>query len=226
MGAMNDRAQAAEAVGQHYDIAMMLEARSRTRQVIERIAAKIAPGMLEETAVEYARQVLKDAQMGRGWHGIHVRFGPNTLKPFGVPSEPGVILQQNDIFFIDIGPVWQKWEGDGGDTFVVGNDPDMQRAKHAVREVFDRVRARWLADRVSGQELYRYAADQARSLGWELNLKMSGHRLADFPHAALHKGSLADASFSPANALWVLEIQIRHPERPFSAFYEDLLLGS
>lgn len=214
----------AEAVGQHYDLAMMLETRSRTRQAIERIAAGIQPGMLEETAVEYARQVLKEAQMVRGWHGIHVRFGPNTLKPFGVPSEPGVRLRDNDIFFIDIGPVWQKWEGDGGDTFVVGNDPQMHQAKQAVREVFNRVRAKWLADRVSGQDLYQYAAAQARSLGWELNLHMSGHRLADFPHAALHKGSLADAPFSPSNALWVLEIQIRHPERPFSAFYEDLLL--
>ncbi|MBS0419758.1 MAG: aminopeptidase P family protein [Proteobacteria bacterium] len=221
---MNETTSAAEAVGQHYELAMMLEARRRTRQAIERIAAGIAPGMLEEAAMDHARQVLKEAQMVRGWHGIHVRFGLNTLKPFGVPSEPGVVLQQNDIFFIDIGPVWQKWEGDGGETFVVGNDPQMHQAKRAVREVFDRVRAKWLSDRVSGQELYRYAEAQARSLGWELNLHMSGHRLADFPHAALHKGSLADAPFSPSNALWVLEIQIRHPERAFSAFYEDLLL--
>jgi len=229
MGAMKGNQEMsgqAESVGEHYDVAMMLQARSRTRSAIEQIAAKIEPGMLEETALEYARQLLKDAQMVRGWHGIHVRFGPNTLKPFGVPSEPGVALQENDIFFVDIGPVWQKWEGDGGDTFVVGNDQDMHRAKHDVREVFDRVRAKWLADRVSGRDLYQYAAAQAESLGWQLNLDMSGHRLADFPHAALHKGSLADAPFTPASALWVLEIQIRHPERPFSAFYEDLLLSS
>ena len=117
MGAMKGNQEMsgqAESVGEHYDVAMMLQARSRTRSAIEQIAAKIEPGMLEETALEYARQLLKDAQMVRGWHGIHVRFGPNTLKPFGVPSEPGVALQENDIFFVDIGPVWQKWEGDGG----------------------------------------------------------------------------------------------------------------
>jgi len=28
----------------------------------------------------------------------------------------------------------------------------------------------------------------------------------------------------PASGLWVLEIQLRHPTRPFGAFFEDLLL--
>jgi hypothetical protein len=72
--------------------------------------------------------------------------------------------------------------------------------------------------------LYDFAAAEARAMGWELNLDMSGHRLADFPHAVLHKGALAEAPFAPSPGLWVLEIQIRHPDRPFSAFYEDLLL--
>ncbi len=162
--------------------------------------------------------------MIRGWHGIHVRFGVNTLKQFGKPSEPGVKLLEHDIYFIDIGPVWQKWEGDGGESFAVGTDPDMHRAVHDVREVFDRVRNRWLAEKISGRDLYQYADEQARNLGWELNLEMSGHRLSDFPHAALHTGSLAEVEFTPSEGLWVLEIQIRHPQRPFGAFYEDLLL--
>jgi hypothetical protein len=53
---------------------------------------------------------------------------------------------------------------------------------------------------------------------------MSGHRLSEFPHAAHHKGALADAPFTPSPGLWMLEIQLRHPTRPFGAFYEDLLL--
>jgi Xaa-Pro aminopeptidase len=217
------RAQA-EAVGRSYDRQMIIEARRRTREAIQRIAAMILPGTFEDAAVQYARQVLKDFEMIRGWHGIHVRFGVNTLKQFGKPSEPGVKLLEHDIYFIDIGPVWQKWEGDGGETFAVGTDPDMHRAVHDVREVFDRVRNRWLAEKISGRDLYQYADEQARNLGWELNLEMSGHRLSDFPHTALHTGSLAEVAFTPSEGLWVLEIQIRHPQRPFGAFYEDLLL--
>jgi len=214
----------AEAVGSSYDREMMLQARARVRDALYAIAAKIVPGMLEESAVELARRHLKAAGLLRGWHALHVRCGRNTLLPFGAPSEPNVVLGNDDIFFLDIGPVWQRWEGDAGDTFVVGDDPGMHRIARDVRAVFEQVRIRWQQDGISGIELYRYASEAARSLGWELNLDMSGHRLADFPHAALHQGALAEAPFAPSAGLWVLEIQIRHPELPYSAFYEDLLL--
>jgi hypothetical protein len=79
------------------------------------------------------------------------------------------------------------------------------------------------AGRRHRRRAYRYASEAAHSLGWELNLDMSGHRLADFPHAALHQGALAEASFAPSPGLWDLEIQIRPPELPYSAFYDDLL---
>ncbi|MFO1400008.1 MAG: M24 family metallopeptidase [Steroidobacteraceae bacterium] len=150
---------------------------------------------------------------------------PNTLKPFGAPSRPGVVLQEADIYFpIDIGPVWRSWEGDGGETFVVGQDADMLRIARDVRRLFDDARAAWRSQGLTGAALYQYAGSRAADMGWQLNLAMNGHRLADFPHAAVHKGSLADARFVPSPELWVLEIQIRHPARPFSAFYEDLLV--
>jgi Xaa-Pro aminopeptidase len=214
---------AEEAVGEHYDHAMLLQARARTRAAIDAIAAGIAPGMTEAAAVELAQGVLAAADMQRGWHGVYVRFGENTLKTFGKPSED-TILGENDIFFIDIGPVWQKWEGDGGDTYVTGNDAEMHAAARDVRTLFDRVQDRWHTERLSGAALYDYAAKEAENMGWLLNLDMAGHRLSDFPHSAIHKGPLALAPYSPTSGLWVLEIQIRHPIRPFGAFYEDLML--
>lgn len=220
---MNDKARS-EAVGEHYDRQMMLTAREKTWEVIRTVAAGVRPGMLEEEGTELLRVTLRDGGLLRGWHAPYVRFGTNTLKNYGEPSEPGVALQADDIFFVDIGPVWQKWEGDAGETFAIGNDPQMHQAARDVRRVFDDVHARWRANGTSGMDLYRYAESRARELGWELNLAMSGHRLSDFPHKAIHSGALAEAAFTPATDLWVLEIQIRHPERPFSAFYEDLLV--
>lgn len=214
----------AEAVGARYDRQMMVEARNRTRDAVRAIASRIGPGMAEEEGMEIARRVLKDAGMLRGWHAIHVRFGRNTLKRFGEPSEPGVVLAKDDIFFIDIGPVWKDWEGDGGDTFVVGGDPDMRRIARDVRAVFDGVQYRWRVEGLTGTDLYKCAIAEAQARGWELNLDMPGHRLSDFPHALHHKGDLAAAPFTPSPGLWMLEIQIRHPGLPYSAFYEDLLL--
>ncbi|HEX4198895.1 MAG TPA: M24 family metallopeptidase [Caulobacteraceae bacterium] len=215
--------RAEEAVGEHYDAAMLLEARARTRAAIHAIAEGIAPGMTEAAAVELAQAVLAAADLQRGWHGIYVRFGENTLKTFGKPSVE-TILGENDIFFIDIGPVWRKWEGDGGDTFVVGDDPVMHAAARDVRTLFDRVQDRWRAEHLSGAALYQHATEEAERMGWLLNLDMAGHRLSDFPHSAIHKGPLAAAPYSPTSGLWVLEIQIRHPTLPFGAFYEDLML--
>jgi len=214
-----------EAVGENYDAAMMMLTREKTRRAMYEIADAIRPGMLEEEALKLTRQKLKAAGLLRGWHGIHVRFGTNTLKSFGTPSEPGVVLKSDDLFFIDIGPVWKKWEGDAGDTFVVGNDPEMHRIVRDVRRLFEDASAAWRTQGLTGTALYEYASRRAVEMGWELNLEMNGHRLADFPHAAIHNGALAEAAFPPTSKLWMLEIQIRHPRRPFSAFYEDLLIG-
>ncbi|HZC17528.1 MAG TPA: M24 family metallopeptidase [Caulobacteraceae bacterium] len=214
-----------EAVGEHYDAAMLMETRARTRAAIHMIADGIAPGMTEAAAVELAQGVLAAADMQRGWHGVYVRFGENTLKTFGKASED-TTLGENDIFFIDIGPVWRKWEGDGGDTFVIGDDADMHAAARDVRTLFDRVQDRWRTEHLSGAALYDHATKEAERMGWLLNLDMAGHRLSDFPHSAIYKGPLAQAPYSPSSGLWVLEIQIRHPDRPFGAFYEDLMLDA
>jgi hypothetical protein len=53
--------------------------------------------------------------------------------------------------------------------------------------------------------------------------KAAGHRIADFPHTARRRGSIEKLEYIPATNRWILEIQIRHPEKPFGAFFEDLL---
>jgi hypothetical protein len=213
-----------EAVGEAFDMARLLEQRVRTHQAITAIAAAIRPGMREEEAVALANSMLAERQMRRGWHKVNLRFGVNTTLHFHSASQPGVVLGENDIFFIDIGPVFEHWEGDGGDTFIVGHDADLARCAADARAVFHAARHRWLAEGLSGRALYEFAATEASRLGWVLNLDMNGHRISDFPHKAIFAGSLAEIDFAPANGLWVLEIQIRHPTRPFGAFFEDLLL--
>lgn len=213
-----------ERVGPHYDLQMMGEVRRRTREAIHKIAAQIRPGMIEEDAIAMARDVLKQEGLLRGWHGTYVRFGPNTVKIYGAPSEPGIVLGADDIFLIDIGPVFERWEGDGGETFVTGADPDKRRCADDCKRLFNIVRAKWREEQATGKALYDFAASEAEKMGWVLNLDLAGHRLSDFPHSAIFKGSLADVDFSPSARLWVLEIHIRHPDGAYGAFYEDMLL--
>ena len=216
-------AQPKEAVGAAYSIESMRYAQAMTWQAIEQLAQRIRPGMLESEARELGKHVLADLDMQRIWHPLLVRFGANTLKAFNQRSEGDPVLGADDIFFIDMGAVWQGHEGDAGATFTTGNDADMIACASAAKALFDRVQARWKNDQVVGLELYRYAEEQARAMGWQLNLDIKGHRVSDFPHAIHRGGDLGDFEHYPNAGLWILEIQIAHPSKPYGAFYEDLL---
>jgi Xaa-Pro aminopeptidase len=214
-----------EAVGEAWSPDQMFKVRALTRAAIHEIAEHCAPGMVEEDAVEMAHDILAAHGMVRGWHDVYVRFGPNTTKTFGEASDPGVVLGPDDIFLIDIGPVFEKWEGDGGDTFVTGAHPTMAKAAVDARKLFHAVRKKWETERATGHALYDFAVAEAERMGWVLNMDLSGHRISEFPHEAHYAGPMADIDFTPsAGPLWVLEIHIRHPTEKFGAFYEDMLL--
>jgi methionyl aminopeptidase len=213
-----------EGTGDAFDLAGLMAVRSRTRKAVHMIAEQISSGMSEDQAKMIARSTLASLDMKRGWHHIIVRCGSNTTKDFMARSEPGVVLQENDIFFVDIGPVYGDLEGDAGDTFVLGGNPLHLKAKADARQIWEVVRAKWFAEQVSGAELYEFAVKAAEELGWKLNMDLSGHRLSDYPHSAHYDGPLAEVGFKPSPNLWVLEIAIAHPDMTFGAFYEDLLL--
>jgi len=216
-------AQSKEAVGPIYNIDAMRRAQANTWKAIETLSALIKPGMHETEAVALGKQVLADLDMQRIWHPLLVRFGANTLKTFKQRSEGDPVLGENDIFFIDMGAVWEGHEGDAGETFVTGNDPEMKACAEAAKTLFERVQAKWKNEQVAGLELYRYAQEQAKDMGWVLNLDIKGHRVSDFPHAIHRGGDLGDFDHYPNKGLWILEIQIAHPSKAYGAFYEDLL---
>lgn len=221
---MNASIHEAERVGSSFSEDGMLAARNLTRKAIQQIAGGVAPGMLEEDAVSHAKNVLAGMGLHATWHPVRVRFGPNTTKAMKQASTPGVVLGENDIFFVDIAPRYQAWEGDGGASFVVGHNPRLERCARNAEDLFHEVRAAWSRHGWTGARLYEYAEQRAKQMGWELNFDLPGHRLSDFPHAAIHSGSLAQAAFSPSPMRWVLEIHLRDPAGRFGAFFEDLLL--
>src|SRR5580692_11150550 len=112
-----------EATGASFDIDRLMAVRARTRKAVHMIAEQLTPGLSEDQAKVIARNTLSGLGMRRGWHHIIVRCGSNTTKDFMERSDPGVVLKEDDIFFVDIGPVYGDYEGDAGDTFVFGGDP-------------------------------------------------------------------------------------------------------
>ncbi|HXZ06755.1 MAG TPA: M24 family metallopeptidase [Paraburkholderia sp.] len=214
---------AKQAVGSKYVFESMKYAQGRTWEVVERLAQQVRPGMLESEATAACKSLLNEMGMDRIWHPILVRFGENTLKTFKQRSDGDPRLKEDDIFFVDLGVVWDQHEGDAGATFTVGNDAEMKACADAAKTLFDEVEHHWRSTGAAGTALYAFAAQRASALGWRLNVEIKGHRVSDFPHAIYKAGDLGDFDACPDAGLWILEIQLAHPTRPFGAFYEDLL---
>jgi Xaa-Pro aminopeptidase len=213
-----------EAVGKHFDPARMLRARELSWAALRGIRERMRPGIGEDEARAEAAEVFRELGMERLWHPVVIRIGENTTRTFREPSKPGVRLGEDDIYFIDLGLVFDGHEGDVGDTFATGADPGKRACAEAARRLFDLVADAWRTRGLSGQALYAFAAEQAEAMGWRLNHAIKGHRVSDFPHAIHKAGDLGALEHAPASGLWILEIQIAHPSEPYGAFYEDLLV--
>jgi Xaa-Pro aminopeptidase len=213
-----------EGVGPSFDIDAMRFASQQSWIAVQAMADALAPGMREAEAIRIGRAILKGLGVERIWHPIQVRFGKNTLKTFRQKSDPEVVLGADDIYFIDLGPVFRGHEGDVGATFTTGVDPEKAACAMAAKALFDDVRVQWSSQGSSGPALYAYAERRAREMGWRFNLGTQGHRVGDFPHSIHRGGTLGAFGSRPSDGIWVLEIQIAHPEKPFGAFYEDVLL--
>ncbi len=216
--------EVSESVGATFSNRLIVEARHRTLAIIEDAAVQMIPGISEDEGRRIVKDLFQSYESEKVWHAPQVRFGVNSLRPFGEAGEAGVVLQENDIFFIDVGPVFLGHEGDVGRSFAVGADAEMKKCADDVGKIWQDVRDHWFETEKSGEELYKFAEKVTRDRGWVLNLKKAdGHRIADFPHATKMRGSIEALSHKPLPYRWILEIQIQHPTRPFGAFFEDLL---
>ena len=87
----------------------------------------IQPGKLESqlTADIYA---LAKERFGvrRHWHKRVARAGPNTLMTYyDEPADRRI--GEDDIVYLDFGPVFEAWEADFGRTYALGSDPHKHR---------------------------------------------------------------------------------------------------
>jgi Xaa-Pro aminopeptidase len=207
-----------------FSVEKMLEIRTKAQQAVCRIAEQVQPGMMEEDANTLVINTLKEMGATKAFHKPYIRFGSNTTKTFGADSDKGICLGEDDIFFIDVGPVWDGYEGDAGETYVTGTNPKFKRCALDAKKIYESVARKWKEEKSTGVELYDFAQQMAQDLGWVLNLDLGGHRLGDHPSEEHYNGPLSQISFHPSPNIWMVEIHIRDTGNQFGAFYEDLLI--
>lgn len=221
---LNTRHPVLEKVGPRYSLDGMLAAREQTVRALAAIADQLKVGMTTAQALAMASETLQAMGASHTWHPTYIRFGEDTIRTPRQGIDLLRKLRPTDIAVVDLGPVWDGYEGDYGDTFVFGEHPLHDACTKALHEVFDETRDAWHRG-LTGRELYDFAEGSALSKGWRLERNLAGHRIADFPHALFGQDKLAEVEIVPSEMVWVLEIQICHPTQPVGAFFEDILIG-
>lgn len=170
------------------------------------------------------------------WHKRIVRAGKNALA-IAEDNPPVLTIEDDDLVFLDLGPVFGEWEADVGRSYTIGQNPRKVALCRDLLSQFDLVKDRFIQDQnITGEALYEFACESAQAAGWRFGGKMAGHVIGEFPHARL-PGAKQFNHISPENPNrlrdpdgngrarhWVLEIHLVDPLAGFGGFYERLML--
>jgi Xaa-Pro dipeptidase len=169
------------------------------------------------------------------WHKRIVRAGPNTLQPYA-ENPPDTIIREDDILFLDLGPVFEDWEADFGRTFVLGSDPVKQKLQSDIASAFAAGKKYFHEHpEIRACDLYCHAQDLATEYGWEFGGTIAGHLIGQFPHEKIAEDKITLYVHPKSNLLmrsldehgrprhWILEIHFVDRERQIGGFYEELL---
>lgn len=170
------------------------------------------------------------------WHKRIVRAGENTLRPYD-ENPPNLIVQEDDILFLDFGPIFEDWEADFGRTYVLGNNSDKLRLKNDVENAWYEIKS-WFDQQkeITGAAFYKYVQNYANDKGWEFGGEIAGHLIGHFPHEKLPAGqkhlyihpenhhNLRDLDANGNHRHWILEIHFIDRSKKIGGFFEQLLV--
>ena len=116
----------------------LLAAQGKAERLFEEITAKdLIRAGVSESQVNTEIYALANEMYGISayWHKRIVRSGKNTLLPYD-ENPPDLVIQEDDILFLDLGPVFEDWEADFGRTYVIGSDPAKLKMRDDVGKAF------------------------------------------------------------------------------------------
>ena len=197
----------------------------------------IVPGKSEaQLASEVSDLALGKFGIWDHWHKKIVRTGENTLATYGEnPSDK--IIGDDDILFIDFGPIVEGYEADLGRTYVIGNDPMKLKLKNEVEKAWYEIQA-WYQKQTSlkASDMFQYVVKKAGEYGWIFAGEIAGHIVGKFPHEQppdpksfeldIHPSNHNDMFLLDANGNkrhWILELQFVDMEKEIGGYFEQLL---
>ncbi|MBK8190015.1 MAG: aminopeptidase P family protein [Vampirovibrionales bacterium] len=216
----------------------LLDAQNKARELFQEIERRtlIQAG---RTELEISQLIFKLAeelfQVQKYWHKRIVRAGKNTLHPYK-ENPPDRMIQNNDIVFIDLGPIFENWEADFGRTYVMGQDPRKIKLKQDVESAFHVAKEYYQSNSdIKASEFYHWICELANKYGWEYGGPYAGHLVGQFPHERIlddeiklyihpdNELKLSEQDAQGNHRYWILEIHFVDKALKIGGFYEELL---
>jgi Xaa-Pro dipeptidase len=219
----------------------LLQVQTRAERLFQEIEARglIRPGITEK-GLNAAIYALAQELYGitTYWHKRIVRAGKNTLLPYA-ENPPDLTIGEDDILFLDLGPVFEQWEADFGRTFVLGSDPLKLKMCQDIKSAFADGK-QYFNDHpdITSREFFHHVESLAAKYNWEFGGPIAGHLIGQFPHERIADDKVTlyvhPRSDLPMRSLdeegrrrhWILEIHFVNKEQEIGGFYEELLTVS
>ena len=217
-----------EQLGPEFNLETYLKAREICKKSADEIISRIEIGMNEKDGQELVKQVFKKQGILKFWHPTKFRIASDTTKTFRDLPDENVTCADQDLVFIDIGPIIENHEADFGRTVVLNKSKSALNSAHvdlanASEVIFRETEKYWQETKATGQKLFEFAQTKTSNLGYRLDHRMAGHRLGDFPHQVFSKQKLFEYEKNPLSNIWVLEIHIVDDKNHRGSFFEDIL---
>lgn len=216
----------------------LLDAQAKAARLFAEVEERglIAAGRTELEVQHAVRDLAADLLgVEKHWHKRIVRAGANTLEPYD-ENPPDRVIADDDIVFLDFGPVFEEWEADFGRTYVLGDDPVKHQLRDDLSVVFDEGKRFFVEhEDVTGEQLYAHVVGLAEQRGWEFGNYHCGHVVGEFPHVTPDEerthNLVRPGSDKPMRrpdqegkvTHWILEVHLVDRARGIGGFYEELL---
>lgn len=216
----------------------LLDAQQKANELFQEVEKRgiIAAGKTEKEINTAVYQMANELYgIKKYWHKRVVRAGENTMYPYE-ENPPNLTVQDNDIVFLDFGPVFEDWEADFGRTFVLGNDPLMKKLQSDIMIAFQEGKDYFNSkNSITGRELNLFVRSLAKKYNWVFSNKHCGHLIGKFPHERIEDHEISSylhleneinlkAPDSQGNQKhWILEIHFIDQQRKIGGFTEELL---
>lgn len=216
----------------------LLEAQEKARLLLKVVEDRrlIAVGSSEKAVSESIYKLAFELfGTKKHWHKRVIRTGVNTVFSYKV-DPPDLTIQDGDLVYLDLGPVFDEFEGDIGKTYLVGNDPEKRRLIKDLERIYTECKHYFLSNpSMTGAELWSKVTELAEKAGWDFGNNHAGHIVGEFSHIQRYGDSpehrINALNHVPMDAIqqggerrhWILEIHLVDKNKNFGGFYEDLL---